>query len=51
MNESIFFANELKMDEHTSFMDYEDWIEIVGNFKDLPSKPKYEVTDSDELPF
>lgn len=25
MNESIFFANELRMDEHTTLMEYDDW--------------------------
>ena len=51
MNESIFFANESRMDDHCDYYDFETWWELVGNFKELPETKKYVITDDDELPF
>lgn len=51
MNESIFFANESRMDDHTSWMDYEDLEEddecfshVCDNCGHKTNEPKQERT-------
>ncbi len=46
----IQFANEMAMDEHCDYFDFETWWEMVGNFKEIP-QPKKEIETDEAPPF